>query len=300
MKTIIRSATALLSALIAFSPAAQGQTFECVDGVDFHLYPQDTAAIVSVFGEPGDTIELPIYWKADSAIIGLLVNIRYPANALTPVILSDSINISLGPPVDVFTSGRAATSDKLGSITSRMIELSFKHHDSALITVRWLRRSSQQSDSIPGGAGEILRVRFVVNRYSILFHPLPITLEHLPVVATVDSVFVQFGCELTGSAQYRHFANGVFPILAVPILLSGTFTPLACCKTPGDFNRDGVFNIADISDLVRWLFLDGAPARCAWEADSDGDGRSSLSDVVYGIAYLFRGGPTPRRCPPIE
>ena len=234
-----------------FTPAAQGQTFECVDGVDFHSYRQDTAAIVSVFGEPGDTIELPIYWKADSAITGLLVNIRYPANALTPVILSDSINISLGPPVDVFTSGRAATSDKLGSITSRMIELSFKHHDSALITVRWLRRSSRQSDSIPGGAGEIMRVRFVVNRYSILLHPLPITLEHHPLVATVDSVFVQFGCELTGSAQYRHFANGVFPILAVPILLSGTFTPLACCKTPGDFNRDGVFNIADISDLVR-------------------------------------------------
>lgn len=34
MKTIIRSATALLAALIAFSPVAQGQTFECVEGED--------------------------------------------------------------------------------------------------------------------------------------------------------------------------------------------------------------------------------------------------------------------------
>lgn len=300
MKLIINSATAILAALIAISPVAQGQTFECVDGVDFHSYPQDTAAIVSVYGEPGDTIELPIYWKADSAILGLSLNIRYPAKALTPVFFSDSPDFPQGRLVDVFTSGRAAMSDEQGSIAKRMRELSFKHHDSALITVRWLRRLSQQSDSIPGGAGEILRVRFVVNRYSIVLHPLPITLEHLPLLDYGDSVITKIACELTSSAQGWHYANGVFPILAVPILLSGTFTPLACCKTPGDFNRDGVFNIADISDLVRWLFLDGAPARCAWEADSDGDGRSSLSDVVYGIAYLFKGGPAPNRCPPIE
>ena len=66
-----------------------------------------------------------------------------------------------------------------------------------------------------------------------------------------------------------------------------------CCDTPGDFNDDGTFNIADVTGGIAYIFSGGTIYGCAQEADFNGDGTFNIADVTAGIAYIFSGGPAP-------
>ncbi|HSG98402.1 MAG TPA: choice-of-anchor B family protein, partial [candidate division Zixibacteria bacterium] len=67
----------------------------------------------------------------------------------------------------------------------------------------------------------------------------------------------------------------------------------ACCVTPGDGNHDGVFNISDVTYGIAYIFSGGGAPACQDEADSNGDNSFNISDVTYGITYIFSSGPAP-------
>ena len=60
----------------------------------------------------------------------------------------------------------------------------------------------------------------------------------------------------------------------------------------GDANGDGAI---DLSDSVRVLFglFGGERLPCEDAADLDDSGVLDLSDAIYGLAYMFLGGPAP-------
>lgn len=59
----------------------------------------------------------------------------------------------------------------------------------------------------------------------------------------------------------------------------------------GDANGDGSVSVSDVVYTINYLFKGGpAPQYCG---DANGDGNLSVSDVVYMINYLFKGGPPP-------
>lgn len=60
----------------------------------------------------------------------------------------------------------------------------------------------------------------------------------------------------------------------------------------GDANADGSVSVSDVVYLINFLFKGGAPP---WKAVSDPncDNSISVSDVVYLINFLFKGGPAP-------
>lgn len=61
----------------------------------------------------------------------------------------------------------------------------------------------------------------------------------------------------------------------------------------GDANSDGKISVSDVVYLINYLFK-GGPAPVPIEsADANCDGKPSVSDVVYLINYLFKGGPAP-------
>lgn len=70
-------------------------------------------------------------------------------------------------------------------------------------------------------------------------------------------------------------------------------------KTPrkifvrGDSNGDGNTNLTDAVFVLLHLFRGGDQPPCRKSADSDDDGRLQLTDAVYLLNYLFRGGPAP-------
>ena len=88
--------------LAIFARSAPAQDFVCVEGVDYTTYPLDTAQISSFWGKPGDTVEMALLWKTDSAFLGFEAFMRYPAEALTPVMYPESAFAPGRTPIDVF------------------------------------------------------------------------------------------------------------------------------------------------------------------------------------------------------
>ena len=58
----------------------------------------------------------------------------------------------------------------------------------------------------------------------------------------------------------------------------------------GDANMDGKVTVSDVVYLINYLFK-GGPEPWKAYSDANGDGKVTVSDVVYLINYLFKGGP---------
>ncbi len=72
-----------------------------------------------------------------------------------------------------------------------------------------------------------------------------------------------------------------------------SFASAGCCATPGDFNNDATFNIADVTSGIARIFSGGPAPICQDQADANGDNTFNIADVTFGIARIFSGGPAP-------
>lgn len=61
----------------------------------------------------------------------------------------------------------------------------------------------------------------------------------------------------------------------------------------GDPNSDGVKNVSDVIFLINYLFKGGLPPVPLILGDLNCDNQVNISDVIYLINYLYRGGPAP-------
>ncbi len=61
----------------------------------------------------------------------------------------------------------------------------------------------------------------------------------------------------------------------------------------GDCNGDGELSVSDVVYLINYLFKGGPTPKFMSAADANCDGKITVSDVVYLINYLFKGGPQP-------
>lgn len=62
----------------------------------------------------------------------------------------------------------------------------------------------------------------------------------------------------------------------------------------GNANADGDVNLSDAVFILNYLFRGGAAPPCLDAADADDSGVINLTDAVYLLNYLFLGGPEPR------
>ena len=61
----------------------------------------------------------------------------------------------------------------------------------------------------------------------------------------------------------------------------------------GDANGDGNLSVSDVVYLVNYLFKGGPPPDPLEAGDANCDGLVNVADVIYLINYLFKGGPAP-------
>ena len=62
----------------------------------------------------------------------------------------------------------------------------------------------------------------------------------------------------------------------------------------GDFNCSGGIDIDDIVYGIAYIFQGGPPPLPLWCAgEVDGDGGTDIDDIVYLINYVFNSGPAP-------
>jgi len=61
----------------------------------------------------------------------------------------------------------------------------------------------------------------------------------------------------------------------------------------GDDNWDGKVTVSDVVFEINYLFKGGPPPRPPEVGDVNCDHKHTISDVVYKVNYLFKGGPPP-------
>ena len=61
----------------------------------------------------------------------------------------------------------------------------------------------------------------------------------------------------------------------------------------GDANGDGEVNLADIIFKVAYVFKGGPKPNPSCRADDNADTKINLSDIIYEVNYIFKGGPKP-------
>ncbi|HVR75708.1 MAG TPA: FG-GAP-like repeat-containing protein [Planctomycetota bacterium] len=84
-----------------------------------------------------------------------------------------------------------------------------------------------------------------------------------------------------------------FAAKRVTILWGGESTPLAAPFRRGDADLDGRTGLTDAIFTLDALFRGGTPLACEDAADANDDGRVDIADPVALLGYLFRGGPEP-------
>jgi hypothetical protein len=83
------------------------------------------------------------------------------------------------------------------------------------------------------------------------------------------------------------------PAGPVSVYWGGPYTFNVLAIQRGDANCDGLRNISDIVYLISYLFKGGTPPRLLETGDVNCDGQVTVSDVVYLVNYLFKSGPPP-------
>ena len=93
-----------------------------------------------------------------------------------------------------------------------------------------------------------------------------------------------------GKSLYTQIEEEIYHKVDQPDLGLVTFDPAILL---GDVNLDGQVSVSDIVYLINYLFKGGPAPQIFIVADVNRDGRITVSDVVYLINYLFKGGPAP-------
>ncbi len=80
----------------------------------------------------------------------------------------------------------------------------------------------------------------------------------------------------------------------LPVVSSGIVESVENGFVRGDCNGDGMLNLADASFTGVYLFAQlGVVPVCVAACDGNSDGVTDVADFVYGVSYLFSGGPPP-------
>jgi hypothetical protein len=97
-----------------------------------------------------------------------------------------------------------------------------------------------------------------------------------------------------GKAWYA--ANGGMAMFADLDRTGGIDVCQGCCEVMGDLNDDGVLSMSDIIYFVNWMWKGGPAPSCMEEVDVNGDLASGVGDIIYIVNYLWKGGPAPVPC----
>ena len=113
----------------------------------------------------------------------------------------------------------------------------------------------------------------------------------------VTDVIDGFGGQKSNSGCDRYvFAGGqssaIGPGTSTNFKLYAGFVHSTMVKC-GDANADGSLTVSDVVYLVNYLFKGGPVAKPYEAGEANCDGKVTVSEVVYLVNYLFKGGPVP-------
>ncbi len=160
--------------------------------------------------------------------------------------------------------------------------------------------------------GPVLNDGFI-NAFDLAPLPGEIIIDSGPFTVTLEFLNSNASNPFAGSVV--HDGNGCQPGVNVVFAIPGGWTDACTLGVTGDWiiavtyrsvtcpdgeqefirgddNGDGVIDIADPIFGLSFLFA-GGPARCLEAMDTNDDGSFDVSDAVYNLLFQFRGGPAP-------
>jgi hypothetical protein len=69
--------------------------------------------------------------------------------------------------------------------------------------------------------------------------------------------------------------------------------PDICCIVAGDVGNNGAYGISDAVFVINNVFKGGPGPVCCQAADCNGDGFYNIADGIFIINNVFKGGPGP-------
>jgi glucose/arabinose dehydrogenase len=123
------------------------------------------------------------------------------------------------------------------------------------------------------------------------------TAELDPSGTSVISQPSSFGEDARGELYILDLADGeVYKIIpAVPVLSDCQMN--GCCSRAGDGNNDGAVNVGDAVFGINYIFKGGPIPTCLSQADANGDCALNIGDAVTLVNYVFKDGPIPQCSP---
>ena len=98
------------------------------------------------------------------------------------------------------------------------------------------------------------------------------------------------GCDLSIFAGAQPSAIGSGTSTNFKLYAGFVYPTVVLC---GDANGDGKVSVSDVVYLINYLFKGGPPPIPYEAGEVNCDAKLTVSDVVYMINYLFKGGPPP-------
>lgn len=108
-----------------------------------------------------------------------------------------------------------------------------------------------------------------------------------------SNMFVDSAVQNDVSYDYVIIAEDDFGDYSIHSEIVTVLAPVGCCVLAGDASGDGIVNIGDVTQLIRWIFFFDPLPVCNDQADANNDARVNIGDLTYLIAWIFRGGPEP-------
>ncbi|HEX9917140.1 MAG TPA: FG-GAP-like repeat-containing protein, partial [candidate division Zixibacteria bacterium] len=137
------------------------------------------------------------------------------------------------------------------------------------------------------------------------YDDIPIQTKTVTELAPSQETTISFNWNTTGIVLGNYTISAYAPLLPGEIdtddntYRDGMVSIIYDCGdySCGDCNGDCKITVSDVVYLINYLFKGGyvpVPEKCL--GDANGDGKVTVSDVVYLINYLFKGGPAPAAC----
>jgi len=126
------------------------------------------------------------------------------------------------------------------------------------------------------------------------------TSHYVTTVPNFDGEVMVMEYDATAMVAYYSPGGPVWDCTTVPFTVTGDYTGGGsfshshdiefCGHVSGDLNMDGSANIADLVDMVAYMFAGGPVPLVPETADVNGDGSTDIADVVRFSLWMFAGG----------
>lgn len=108
-------------------------------------------------------------------------------------------------------------------------------------------------------------------------------------VETIKQILINTAVDLGPPGEENTYGWGIVDAYAAVLAAQQTI------YVPGDANRDGIVDVADVVFLLNCLFKDHECPNPLAAGDANADCIVDVADVIYILNYLYKGGPVPQQ-----